>query len=253
MTAVYYQLKITFLRLIGRNKRFLLVSLLVPIFFYLLFTKVVSVGYTGEALQAWKADYLVSMVVYSLVMNAIMMVSSTLVGDRENGFEQFIALSPLPKWRYYASMMVTFASLFELSIASLLVAGYLANGVSFGGIELLAFFVVLPLASLPLISLGIMVSLTGSPNTVSGFANLVVFPMAIMSGLWWPIDSLPTWVQTIGKWLPPFLMSDLMKRIFQQHTFSYGDALSLFLWFGLLVTLLAGMLRFRQVKGYQMI
>lgn len=193
MNLFIFQTKITILRLFIRNKRFLLISLLIPILSYLLFTKVMNVGLSGAELTTWKANYLVSMMTYGILMDSVMMISSTLVSDRENGFDQLITLSPLPKIRYYLSVIVSFFGLFELSIISLLIVGYYINGVTYSWLEVLAFLIALPLTALPLILIGILLSLAGSSNTVSGFANLLVFPLAIVSGLWWPISILPTW------------------------------------------------------------
>lgn len=79
MKQLIFQTKLNTLRLFVRNKRFLIISLLIPIFFYLLFTKVMNVGLAGADLVAWKADYLVSMMTYGILMDSVMMISSTLV------------------------------------------------------------------------------------------------------------------------------------------------------------------------------
>lgn len=161
MKQLIFQTKLNTLRLFVRNKRFLIISLLIPIFFYLLFTKVMNVGLAGADLVAWKADYLVSMMTYGILMDSVMMISSTLVSDRENGFDQLITLSPLPKSRYYASVIFSFFGLFELSIISLLVVGYYINSVKYSILEVLSFLIALPLTASPLIMIG-MISATGN-------------------------------------------------------------------------------------------
>lgn len=253
MKQLIFQTKLNTLRLFVRNKRFLIISLLIPIFFYLLFTKVMNVGLAGADLVAWKADYLVSMMTYGILMDSVMMISSTLVSDRENGFDQLITLSPLPKSRYYASVIFSFFGLFELSIISLLVVGYYINSVTYSILEVLSFLIALPLTALPLIMIGILLSLAGSSNTVSGLANLLVFPLAIVSGLWWPIDSLPNWIQSIGKWMPTYFMSNVMKTLYHHHTLELQSSLGLILWFSLLSLCLGIILHFKRQKGYQLV
>lgn len=250
MNLFIFQTKITILRLFIRNKRFLLISLLIPILSYLLFTKVMNVGLSGAELTTWKANYLVSMMTYGILMDSVMMISSTLVSDRENGFDQLITLSPLPKIRYYLSVIVSFFGLFELSIISLLIVGYYINGVTYSWLEVLAFLIALPLTALPLILIGILLSLAGSSNTVSGFANLLVFPLAIVSGLWWPISILPTWIQSIGKWMPTYFMSNVMRTLYHEHAVNITNTLGLLGWMIVLGIGLISVLYIKQKKGY---
>lgn len=250
MKSFIFQTKLTAIRLFIRNKRFLIISLLIPVFFYLLFTKVMDIGLTGTQLREWKANYLVSMMTYGILMDAVMMISSTLVDDRENGFDQLITLSPLPKIHYYLSIIISFFGLFELSIISLLIVGYYINGVTYSFVEIISFIIALPLTALPLIVIGILLSLVGSSNTVSGFANLLVFPLAIVSGLWWPISILPNWLQAIGKWMPTYFMSTVMRTLYHSHKINLSSSLGLVAWFIALALGLISVLYIKQKEGY---
>ena len=60
----------------------------------------------------------------------------------------------------------------------------------------------MPILSLPLILLGIAISLLKDSDTINAVTNLIVFPMAIAGGLWWPISLLPHWLQQKRKLLP---------------------------------------------------
>ena len=95
-----------------------------------------------------------------------------------------------------------FLSLNLLGALSLEITAIVINHIQVSVIRLFELLLLLPLVSFPLVLLGILVSLVGSGNTVNVLCNLVVFPMAILSGLWWPLETMPDWMQHVGQLLP---------------------------------------------------
>ncbi|MBE8848250.1 ABC transporter permease [Enterococcus durans] len=217
MKNFLFQLSINYKRIILRNLRFLVFSILMPIGFYLLFTQVMTQGIPADALQTWNADYLISMMVYSSLISSIITVSNTLLEDHMRKFDLYITLSPISKIHYYLSMMIVFLSLNLLSAVSLVIVACFINHVIIHVFYLILICLIVPLLSLPLLLIGIIVSLVGSGNVVNLVSNLLVFPMAILSGLWWPLDIMPDWVQKISVFLPTFHSAKLLKEIIHQH------------------------------------
>lgn len=230
MHNFFYQVSINFQRIIFRNLRFLFFNLALPIAFYLLFTKVMTNNMSADALTAWNSDYFVSMVLYSSLMSSVITVANTLLDDQENSFDLFIVLSPISRFQYYASMIVVFFTLSMSAVVSLGIVASLVNHVTISFVTWLAVLFIVPLVSIPLIFIGIMVSLTGTSNVVNLLSNLVVFPMAIASGLWWPLEIMPDWLKAIGTNLPTYFGSSLVKAVIHHQPVSIQTILGLLIW-----------------------
>lgn len=240
MKNFFFQVSIHFKRIILRNLRFLVFSVLMPIGFYLLFTQVMTQGMSKVVLQTWNVDYLISMIVYSTLISSIFTVSNTLLDDHLRKFDLFVTLSPNSKIQYYLSMLVVFLSLNFLSTISLVVVAIIGNHIVINLTFLLLLCLIAPLLALPLFVLGIIVSLSGTGNVVNLLSNILVFPMAIFSGLWWPLTTMPTWMQKIGILLPTYHSTQLLKELIHRHYFHLANFGVLLLWGISLVALLKG-------------
>lgn len=212
-------------RIILRNKRFALFDVLMPIIFYVLFTKAMPMMDQGS----WAKDFLISMIIYANLLGSIITVANNLTTDKAGGFLTFVTLSERSKAYYYASMGIVFWILNLLSTALVLVVGILTSGIKFTGAELSYLIVILPLTCVPLVLLGIICSMVGDNNASSGMANLIVFPMAMISGLWWPISEMSSWLQRIGEVMPTYAIQKMANQALNQQ-FAGGQLVSILIW-----------------------
>jgi ABC-2 type transport system permease protein len=105
------------------------------------------------------------------------------------------------------------------------------------------------IGTIPLIIIGIMISLAKRPELVNLLTNLIVFPLAIISGLWWPIDIMPKWLQSFGKSLPTYQLSAIDKALLNQNIINSTAFLNITVWFGLLTLLLLILTKLQENKG----
>jgi ABC-2 type transport system permease protein len=63
----------------------------------------------------------------------------------------------------------------------------------------------------------------------------MVFPVAMISGLWWPLSTLPSWLQTVGKMLPTYAISEINKSIIQNQTIQLSNIFNLVSWLFILI------------------
>jgi ABC-2 type transport system permease protein len=52
---------------------------------------------------------------------------------------------------------------------------------------------------------GVGITLGGlfsDPEAASGLGNAIAFPMMFLSGTYWPIDAMPSYLQAVAKFLP---------------------------------------------------
>ncbi|MQS90168.1 ABC transporter permease [Companilactobacillus mishanensis] len=237
MKSFLYQTDLNFKRIVMRNKKFFIFDLLLPIIFYLLYTKVLSTGIPKSLMSSWNANYLVSMMVFSCLLGSIITVSNTLLEDHTSHFDLFVDISPLSKIKYYASLIVVFLTLNLISVITISLVGIFVNNVNLPLQKLTLVSINTLLGSLVLILVGILISLAKSPSTVNLLNSLAVFPVAMLSGLWWPLSTMPDWLQTIGKLLPPYAISQANISIMNSKIPSFSSVLNIVSWFTVLLVL----------------
>ena len=253
MKNLLTQIKINYLRVILRNKRFLFMSIILPIVFYLLFTKVMNVGVPAHYMKTWQLNYMISMAVYSSLISSVVTASNTLLEDREKHFTLFVKLTSGSDLRYYLGMIAVFLPLNIFAIAVLGLTAKLANGVSVSVMGGVALVILLPLLSIPLLLIGILISMSGSSNTVNILSQIVMFAFAIIGALWWPIELLPKALQTIGKLLPTYQISTLMQEIIHNNPVSTDRVLGLVIWTVVLALAITLFMRHKRLQEVQTI
>ncbi|WP_300562818.1 ABC transporter permease [Companilactobacillus sp.] len=234
MPSFIYQTKMNFVRIVLRNKKFFIFDLALPVIFYLLYTKILSSGMPANQMAAWKVDYLVSMMVFSCLLGSIITVSNTLLEDHTSEFDLLVDISPLPKIHYYASLVVVFLTLNLISVVTLSLVGIYVNNVNLPIAKLILVVISSLLGTLPLIIIGILISKFKNPSTIN-LLNGMAFPVAMISGLWWPLSTLPSWLQTVGKMLPTYAISEINKSIIQNQTIQLSNIFNLVSWLFILI------------------
>lgn len=188
MKTVMTQIKMDFKRAYLRNSRFAFFSLLMPIGFYLLFTKVMNQGLVSAS---FNLQYMVSMTTYSLILSNVFTLSTLLYNDMREGLLALIDLSPTSKATYYTAKLLNLGVINGLTIIVIFVVAALSNQLQLAWTTWLLTAGWLWLASLPLCLLGISISFLNDDNQIQLASNLLAFPLAILSGLWWPLAMMP--------------------------------------------------------------
>lgn len=249
MTNYLYQLKINFKRIILRNKAFFFFDMMLPIAFYILYTKVLTNGLTPQQLKIWNKDYLISMMIYGCVLGSIITTANILLNDQTSKFNLFISLKPISKARYYSSLALIFITLNLIASITISLVGVFVNKIDLPIYTILKIILANTIGTIPLIMIGIMISLAKRPELVNLLTNLIVFPLAIISGLWWPIGMMPKWLQTFGKSPPTYQLSVINKTLINQNIINSTAFLNITVWFGLLTLLLLILTKLKVNKG----
>ncbi|WP_334352807.1 ABC transporter permease [Companilactobacillus sp. HBUAS56257] len=238
MANYIYQLKINFKRIILRNKAFFLFDMSLPIVFYLLYTKILPSGVSTQQLQAWNKDYLVGMMIYGCLLGSIITTANTLLNDQTSNFKIFISLKPISRFQYYSSMMVIFVTLNLIASIAISIAGILINDITLPISSIFKIILTNTIGTIPLILIGIMIAFSKRPELVNLLTNLIVFPLAIISGLWWPMEMMPKWLQTFGKLLPTYQLSIIDKAFLNHTDLNWFGFINILIWFGIFSLLL---------------
>lgn len=236
MQKMIEQLKFDGKRLIFRNYGFVFFSLLMPTAFYILFTQINRVQ-----IKTFSAEYMGSMMVYSILITAIMGVGNFMERDRNQGLITLLKITNRNLNHYYISICFWSLMMNIFTIVILGTTAILINHVDLSTMQWITILGLVWLGQIPLLLLGIAISHVKRQETLTILGNLITFPVAILSGLWWPIQILPQWVQNIGNKLPTYFLNDMISSTVNNAKINWNDVQGLGVWIvGLVAAMTVG-------------
>jgi ABC-2 type transport system permease protein len=201
MSMIIMQCKAEMRRIL-RNPYYVGWSLFMPILFYFIFTRLVNTNTDDN--QLWQAHYLMSMTTFSVMGSSIMILGIRIVQERVHGWSTFMRITPLPESVYFFGKMFGQSVMHLLSIVVIFGAGYLINGVSLSPSQWIYSGLWILVACAPFLALGTLIGTMKRVDTASGVSNAIYMILAIVGGMWFPIDSFPQLLQNISHWLPAY-------------------------------------------------
>jgi ABC-type multidrug transport system permease subunit len=134
-----------------------------------------------------------------------------LVEARQKKLLKRMVASPMPRWQYLASFLLSRLLLLVIEVAVFLGFAGLAFGVPFRGtLWELAFLCVL--TSVAFSALGLLVSSRArTMEAASGLLNLVMLPMWILSGIFFSASRFPAAIQPMVRALPLTAANDALR------------------------------------------
>lgn len=127
----------------------------------------------------------------------------TFVGERVNGTLERLLATPLTEGEIVAGYGLTFSILGTIQATLLLLVGILVYNIMIVGNVIYAFIVVAVLAIVSQ-ALGILLSsLAKRIEQAIQFLPFIVIPVILLSGVFWPIESIPIWLRPVSFLVPP--------------------------------------------------
>src|SRR6202034_147709 len=138
----------------------------------------------------------------NLMGSAIWGLGFAIVEARQKKLLKRLVASPMPKWQYLASYLLSRLAMLIIEVVGFLGFARLVFGVPFrGSMWQLGFLCVL--TSLAFSALGLLVaSRARTMEAASGLMNLVMLPMWILSGVFFSATRFPTVIQPVVRVLP---------------------------------------------------
>lgn len=66
----------------------------------------------------------------------------------------------------------------------------------------------------------------------------ILFLLAIISGLWWPFELLPHWIQVLGGHTPVYYVAEIARELVNGGSLTLGYFGGIVIWSGLLSSLI---------------
>lgn len=207
-------------RLFWRNREAAIFVFVFPPMLYLLLGAV----YDGEVDGRPAADVLLAgMIGYGCANTAFGGLAITQVIRRENGILKRLRGTPLPPTTYLLAVVVSTLVTFTAQMLVTLALGVTLYGASgpgrWGQLAVLVAFGALAFAGMGFGAAGLIRSAEGS----SAVVNLVILPMAFLSGSFGPTRSYPDVLQAIADVLPLTYYNRLLERVYLDDSSLLGD------------------------------
>lgn len=138
----------------------------------------------------------------------------SVVQDREAGFLREILVAPLSRTGIVLGKAFGVAAVALLQALVLIaLAPVVGVGIDLGVV--LRLLPVVVILSLGLSGLGILIaSFMGSQQGFQMLVNVLVFPMFFLAGVFFPVDSVPVWMEVLSKINPVTYGVDAIRQIF---------------------------------------
>ncbi|SIR56079.1 ABC-2 type transport system permease protein [Haladaptatus litoreus] len=191
-----------------RNPFVLVVSLVQPIIFLVLFTQVFGQVATGAVNRGGSSisyeTYLVPAICIQVALAAAATSGVGLVNDIENGMFEKVLVTPMNRTAVFVGKTAAEVLRIALQIAIIIGLGVLLGAeVATGFVGAIGIVLVGVLFSLWFTSLSntLAVLTKDQESTIIG-ANLLQFPLLFVSTAFLPLNVLPDWIQTVAKYNP---------------------------------------------------
>ena len=191
----------------SRNPRAVVFSLAFPVILLVLFNEIFiksgdTVKVAGETV-AGSAYFTAGMIAYSMGLLCFTQPLVALTAQRERGQLKRMRGTPVPSWTFITAQVLR-----SVLLAAAIGAVMLAMGVVFWNVDLTAetlpgFAIMLLLGTGSLCALGVaMTAFTTTEDTASSIGPFTMVMLSFISGIFIPIDQLPSWLQEIGRIFP---------------------------------------------------
>jgi ABC-2 type transport system permease protein len=195
-------------RRVLRDRRYVTFTLAFPLAIYLLYTHVYDQS-TRVGGTDWATYLMVSMAAYGAMGGALGSTVGRLAAERSTGWVRQLRATPLPAHAYLLVKLLA-ALLLALPVVVLIcLTGALVNGVHLEAGRWLGLVGLLWLGSLPFAGLGILLGYLLDVNSAQPAMVGVYMALAVLGGLWAPLDSLPAGLRTLAHLLPSYHFADL--------------------------------------------
>ncbi len=198
-------------------------AVFVFIFPILLYSLLVSV-YSDDIDGVPSADVLLAgLFGYGAANTAFAGLAIILVGRREAGILKRLRSTPLPPATYIAAVLTSTLLVFTLQTIGLLALGTLVFGASAPANALgFAGAVVLGVACFAGLGVG-AAALIRSAEGVSAVVNVIVLPMAFLSGSFGPRTELPPFLNAVADVLPLTYFLDIVNGVYLDGDSLFAD------------------------------
>jgi ABC-2 type transport system permease protein len=163
--------------------------------------------------QLSNVSYFVPSILAMALMQLGVFASIPLVQQREKLILKRLNATPLPRWVLVVSNIVV-----RLVIAAVQTALIVAIGVGLLGVQLtgswLEIIGIVFLGAVTFVSIGyVIASFARTEEAANGMTSIVQFPLMFLSGIFFPLEILPSWLRSVATVMPLTYLGDALRQV----------------------------------------
>jgi ABC-2 type transport system permease protein len=225
-----------------RDARYLMLAIVAPIGFYLLFSSLFGQETGAGGLQTQVA-LTVSMAVFGAMWAVLSATGPRIAQERSIGWLRQLRLLPVRAHAILTGRLLSALVVAGPAIVLVFLTGALVHGVALEAWRWVALLVVIWIGVVPVGVLGLVVGYAADAEIAFGLVYGLYMVLAALGGLWMPMSMLPAGLQMVGKLLPSYRAADLGWRILAGRSLDFVSVLILVAWtilFSLLALFFSG-------------
>ena len=220
-------LRLEVLRIL-RAPRFLLLAVLMPVAFYLIFTSLGTASGSSEG-PATALRFMVSMACYGAIFAAFSLVNGT-IEDRTIGWMRQLRTTPLPSVQVVTAKLLTSMLIVLPTIVFVCLTAVIYYGVQLDAGQWAVLIVLLWVGIMPFALLGTAIGYLCTAQSASMVTMAVVLGGVLLGGFWFPVSLLPETLRHVARALPFNRYADLGWQVVAGHVPTTTDAVILLAW-----------------------
>jgi ABC-2 type transport system permease protein len=181
-----------------RNRRYVLMTLLLPVALYLLVGTRAKATVYGVDFAAY---YMVAMAAFGSFSGALMNNSVRIAQERKEGWIRQLRLTPLPPSAYVIAKLLAAMAITIPSVVIVLLLGRYVGHVHMPVTSWVSVAVVVWLGALTFAALAVAIGYRFQPDQVQPLATLIYFVFIILGGIFFPLGGT---LQDIAKFTPTY-------------------------------------------------
>ena len=139
---------------------------------------------------------------FSLMNSGIIGIATAFVSYREKGILRRIQVTPFPLWKFILARIAAALILAIVTSAILIGFGMVLWDLTVRGNWLLIGLAIV-VTAISMLAIGYAVAaIARNTETAASYANLITFPMMFLSGVFFPLGSMPDWLQPVIRVMP---------------------------------------------------
>jgi ABC-2 type transport system permease protein len=144
----------------------------------------------------------------SIMISAVIGLATIMVDWRQRGILRRLKLTPIPLAEFFAARITASLVVAIMQVVVLLAFGRLVFGIHISSTAWAAIPVALA-GCLCFLAMGFAIgSVVSNPETGDAVSNVITNPMMFLSGTFFPVAAMPSYVQAIARVLPLYYMAN---------------------------------------------
>lgn len=185
-----------------QDKGLIFWMLVLPILFTVLFIAIFTSGVDDQMRQEVIRSIVPGYIVMFVFFIMISMVQA-FIKDRDKGMVARLASTPVKSSAYLVGKWLPFVYIVLIQIIVLFLFGKLVYNVSIG--EPLILVILSIFITFTVTAIGLVMALTvNTENMGIAITQIIALGGAMLSGLWMPLEMMPGFMQTIGRFFPQY-------------------------------------------------